>query len=397
MNQRGIALIEAVLALAVLAFGMLAVVGVQATLRGSGDLSRQRAEAVRIAQASIESGRSFTAIEDEPGVTSYQGLVSDGPTPVPGVNANYLRSRAVVSSAAARIKSLRVSVSWADRRGEDQTVELGTAIAGIAPDLAGTLALPGSGAPGRLPFGRHASIPLAAKDFGNGTSGFIPPQPGVAGVAWVFDNATGTVSVCETTASTTAGLGPGSVSGCRPSGAQLLSGYVRFAYRHVPTAAIAENPTDKALNLDVTIRLTSTGHPSPGSTCYDDAPGSSAAAASRSFVSYHCLVVPNASGRWSGLATVEPRAMDGAAPWRILDPDTGAGNFKVCRYTPASSDSVSIPNAQHPRIYTDVGSGEGLSHQNFLVIAAADSCPAQGPAGTGLPGGNTLQHQPPPR
>ncbi|MDP1533833.1 MAG: prepilin-type N-terminal cleavage/methylation domain-containing protein, partial [Rubrivivax sp.] len=45
-RQQGVSLIEAVVALAVLAFGMLGLVGVQATLRGNADIAKQRAEAV---------------------------------------------------------------------------------------------------------------------------------------------------------------------------------------------------------------------------------------------------------------------------------------------------------------------------------------------------------------
>ncbi len=57
-RQRGISLIEAVVALAVMAFGMLAFVGLQSSLRFNGDVAKQRAEAVRIAQEAIEQWRA---------------------------------------------------------------------------------------------------------------------------------------------------------------------------------------------------------------------------------------------------------------------------------------------------------------------------------------------------
>ena len=60
--QRGISLIEALLALAVMALGMMGLVGVQSTLRNTSDVAKQRSEAVRIAQVEIERWRAFTAL-----------------------------------------------------------------------------------------------------------------------------------------------------------------------------------------------------------------------------------------------------------------------------------------------------------------------------------------------
>ena len=57
-STRGVTLIEALVALAVMSFGMLAVVGVQATLRVNGDVAKQRAEAVRIGQEAVERLRT---------------------------------------------------------------------------------------------------------------------------------------------------------------------------------------------------------------------------------------------------------------------------------------------------------------------------------------------------
>ena len=45
--QRGISLVEALVAMLVMSFGMLAIVGLQATLRLNADVAKQRAEAVR--------------------------------------------------------------------------------------------------------------------------------------------------------------------------------------------------------------------------------------------------------------------------------------------------------------------------------------------------------------
>ncbi len=59
---RGVSLVEALVALAVMAFGTLAVLGVQTSLRLNADIAKQRSEAVRIAQETLEAARSFERI-----------------------------------------------------------------------------------------------------------------------------------------------------------------------------------------------------------------------------------------------------------------------------------------------------------------------------------------------
>ena len=61
-RSRGISLIEAMVALAVMAFGTLGVLGVQTTLRLNADIAKQRNEAVRIGQETIEAARSFERV-----------------------------------------------------------------------------------------------------------------------------------------------------------------------------------------------------------------------------------------------------------------------------------------------------------------------------------------------
>ena len=61
-SLRGVALIEAMIAMLVMAFGTLALVGVQATLRLNSDIAKQRAEATRIALADLETARNFISV-----------------------------------------------------------------------------------------------------------------------------------------------------------------------------------------------------------------------------------------------------------------------------------------------------------------------------------------------
>ncbi len=53
--SRGVSMIEAMVSLAVMAFGTLAVLGVHTGLRLSADVAKQRSEGVRIAQETVTS------------------------------------------------------------------------------------------------------------------------------------------------------------------------------------------------------------------------------------------------------------------------------------------------------------------------------------------------------
>ena len=75
-SERGLSLIEALVAMAVMAVGMLGVLGMQATLRSNGDVAKQRSEAVRIAQATMETQRVFSVMGAASGGASYSGIVS---------------------------------------------------------------------------------------------------------------------------------------------------------------------------------------------------------------------------------------------------------------------------------------------------------------------------------
>jgi hypothetical protein len=269
------------------------------------------------------------------------------------------------------------------------------------------------GAPALSPGGRNAAIPVVAKDLGNGKSGF-KPQGDSSPVVWVFDNLSGViVGVCNTVTTGQAQLTGADVSACSNNANGLpLSGFVRFHTALTPpTAAIAENPTGTALNLDVALALTSTGHASPDHICYADAPSS--AATTRTDVPYFCAIFFNAGvvPVWSGISTLIPRPFtadvpDGYEPWALATSvgDASTDRYRVCRYTPATSDAQSIPNSQHPRVYTNVQPLELLTNQNFLVIRAGNgtdafTCPTDVPAdpATGdFVNSNTLVHQPAP-
>ena len=203
-RQRGVSLIEALVALAVMAFGMLGMLGLQATLRTNADLTRQRAEAVRIAQAEVERLRGFESVTASPGL-DFTDIVSVLPAAVlppagaASANTAYRRTATVLPAALTpstpKFKTVTMDVQWEDRSGQTSHVLMVSSMAAVDPALAGSLALAGDRTVAQRPRNRNRAIPPGAVDQGNGTSTFAPPN--AAGVSWVFNNVSGVITqVC---------------------------------------------------------------------------------------------------------------------------------------------------------------------------------------------------------
>ncbi|HMO48585.1 MAG TPA: hypothetical protein PKB14_21485 [Rubrivivax sp.] len=422
----GISLIEAVVALAVIAFGMLAYVGLQSSMRFNSDVAKQRAEAVRIAQQAIEEGRAYSVVETKTGQTAYADL-ADGSTStvVTGDNGSFTLQRTVTDAAtttdplligaAPRMKTLTVDVSWQDRNGETQNVRLSTTITASPPELAGTLALPRSGGGAH---GRHAAIPVRADTLSDNGRFSVYRPSGVTGApVFVFNNMTGMiVGMCNgaTLAQTSTWAAIQSLNCDNNANALPLSGFVRFSTGMVqPQAADAENPIDTALPLQVVLLdLTSRGQAAPTYSCYAR---TISLPTSRTVVPYFCAVFfptgqAGLTPRWSGRSELVLPSAAAAWQWAVDKDDDDAGHLRVCRYTPATSDAQVIPNQQHPRDYVDAEASEALTDQNFLVIRAGNddgvnptpqafTCPtdvAANPAAGDFVNSNTLVHQPAP-
>ncbi|WP_119354744.1 type IV pilus modification PilV family protein [Azohydromonas sediminis] len=377
-RQLGISLVEALVALAVMAFGLVAYVGVQSALRANGDIARQRAEATRIAQEAIESWRAFTAMHadpDHPEFVTYDSVATQPSDTVEGLNATYTVARFVLDDAPLNAKTLVVEVDWRDRNDEPQRVRLATAIAAVPPELAGTLSVRGAGNPGRLPAGRHPAIPLDAVPIEGGRSRLQFEQPDGGTVALVFNDLTGAITtVCS----------PASV--CTAVDALLLAGHVRYATTTTaPTAADAEAPPSPVDPL-VGVTLQRTAPSARTVTCFVQRRTTD--------LRYLCAVPVATEGdgalRWSG------RSQLTGLPLAVDRDDASAAHYRVCRYTTQRSHEA-LPNDQHPLDYTDVT--VPLANQNFLVIRAGDGtlafdCPDDDPA-TEFVNGRTWHHQPP--
>lgn len=377
-NVRGISLVEALVALAIMGFGTLAVLGVQTTLRYNADVSKQRGEAVRIAQQALEDLRSFQTLDQ------YDALITTEPVDVPGyevANTTYTLTQTITDVAAGdfnapRSKTLVIDVSWRDRTDMTQSVRLNAVLQGTPPALAGSLVVnPDIGAV-RRPMGRSPVIPLEATTSADGqTSRFTPPG---AGLSWVFSNSTGYITqVCVADV-------------CSALNARLLAGYVRFTANALvaSSAADAEIPTGAGFPVEVIVRQTAPASQVGDQSCFERV--------GASHVAYFCAVPVGTGDRWSGRSlVVHPDIVTTLT-------DATVNRWRVCRYTPKIGHftvPAQMRNEEHPLDYVDVRTS--LINQNFLMIGAGNgvaafTCPNESD-GTGtleFVDGDTYRHQP---
>jgi Tfp pilus assembly protein PilV len=416
-RQRGITLVEGLVAFLVLALGVVTIGRVQAQLRLGSDVARQRSEAVRLGQEDLESLRAFAAVAASAGVRAHADIASAATTidSASGyaTNTQYRLTRDVVADPATGEKSTTVEVAWSDRTGADQRIVLGSIIAAADPAYAAALARTPSGSPIKAARGRSWRIPLIAKDLGNGRSAMKPVAGGA--IAYVFDNASGAiVDRCTGVGAAlmTADLAASDLLGCDTRAGQLVSGTVRFSAATPPDPASAN---DVPLALSMTLALTGGTYPfapvcsseaqqtvsftRAGSVHRESVPLSATPASlglaswtttGERFVAWSCIVYPLASGLWSGRADVVPSG------WSI---GTSSSARRVCRYSVDADGSGAVDaNVEHPASYAAVRGG--LADQNFLVVAGTQACPVApavqiaGLATDVHANLSTLQHQP---
>ena len=391
---RGVALVEALVALAVMAFGLLGVVGMQSTLRLNADVSRQRAEAVRMAQETMEEMRSFGVLSGAPGGEhDYTKIISSSATGVTTVagfaNTTFSRTVTVTTPGAndPKMKSIEVEVAWLDRRtatgGPEEKIKLTSTIAEVAPILGATLGLPADRSAPQRPTGRNVAIPPGAVSQPGGIISIFAPPNAPAGVSWTFSNTTGQITNVCTSAGT-----------CTNINGLLLSGFIRFIpINTLPTDAQGELSSGLEINypvLDMTVTLSVPAAPAVPPACFVDV-------FSPRTRQYYCFVPVTVTFPriWSGQSLFSVPIIDPRQISTVLS-DTTSTNIKVCRYTPTDTHTPAGGNKDHPLTYTAVGGA--LTNQNFLVHSAGNGalvaygCPNDGP--DPLIQSNTFDHQP---
>jgi type IV pilus modification protein PilV len=298
-RQAGFSLIEAMVALLVVAFGMLGIASFQYTLSRSSDVAKQRTEATRIAQKELDRLRSFaqrqsdgptaddryTYVDDLRSTASAQavtGLATNttynlerevfiqtrDQTPLPTATTAFDRvlSTGLTASGGTpandKFRLFNVVVSWDDRSGQRQEVRLASGISDGDPS-----ALAGLGVTRRVsstlrPNNRKVNAPFPMVNLAGGLSSAFAAPAG--NVVFVVENLSGRVTQrCTGAPALTEGIAVTALGTCLPIDAYLLSGYVRFKITGDPaTASNISNPdmlVDEPLPLVDT--LLSTGSP----------------------------------------------------------------------------------------------------------------------------------------
>jgi Tfp pilus assembly protein PilV len=396
-HQRGVTLLESVIAFFVLAAGSVAVAQLQGQLRLAGDVARERSEAVRLAEQAVEELRAFATIDGPPGSRSYAAIAS-GSSSVAAASAaahnDYRIDRIIDDAAFGGAKAARVAVRWSDRAGAPRSVVVDAFVAAVDPAYSGSLALATGALPAALRGAqdRQPGVPLTAKRLGDGRSVWKPRDGSTS--AWVFDDRSGAiVAVCEGIAATVANedLGADALHTCSAGRWLFVAGTLRSAAT-APVATLAAGAS--ALTIELldgvypqpaacvaeprkTVRFVDDG----GLHVEDVAIDATAAALGLAgweetgdrFLAWRCAVAPRADGRWSGKVALV------ASGWTI---GSASGDGRVCRLA-AGSDAAAIDaNIASAGIDRDVDTA--LLGRSFLVVRGSDPCPT--PA--------TAQHQP---
>lgn len=126
-HQTGFSLLEMLITIIVLASGLLAIGSMYGAILNANTLSKQRSEAVVLAEKKLEELRG----------QSYASLVSATDTVTAasssGSSANYQRSWSVAAaSGGLAYKDVGVTVTWTDSKNQSQNIVLSTRISNVS-------------------------------------------------------------------------------------------------------------------------------------------------------------------------------------------------------------------------------------------------------------------------
>jgi type II secretory pathway pseudopilin PulG len=213
-REGGFTIIEALVALLIMTFGMLAISGMQMTLSQNSDISKQRTEATRLANEKMEQLRAYTSIAEWNALASGSDNIT--------TNTQYTRTWSLAGSNTNTYRPVTVNVSWLDRTGDPQGITLQSVISQTNPSDVGFLGFP---LPENLPLkrvkNRSLDIPIPAVSLTSapGYSGYNLSGTNLSVVFSDYDGAV--VKTCPS--SLTSGS---SLTGCTTVTAVIVAGYV---------------------------------------------------------------------------------------------------------------------------------------------------------------------------
>ena len=378
-HRRGFTLIEALIALLVMAFGMLSLVGMQSMLARNADVAKQRTEAVRLAQEKVECLRAYTQIDASAAasatrncmgsllaVDTWNGLATVAIDPLNPLtssysNASYTRRWTLGGATADPFRSVTVTVEWTDRAGVVQSYTARSVISQSKPDDEGALGFPlPQNTNLKRPKNRNINIPVPAVDLGGGLSAYqVSPT-----LAVVFSNNTGYV-IQKCSAVVTAVNYANGTAGCTNYSAYVVAGYISGDATW--TASYLTFPPTGINTAGVT-GWDSTGSPAksiscsyPLDTARDQNNSNIATNAIAGFKYFLCVIpVTNGGGTWSGTM-------------RLAGMTTGnsSSRWLVCRFQYPSSTSQT-DNERNVQPYVNVNGS--LDSQNYYIVSGS-SCP----------------------
>ncbi len=342
-RQGGFSLIESLIATVVVAFGLLAVTGMQITLTRSADLARQRGEATRLAEERLEALRAFSVIKTTAGKAAWADL-ANGSDSVSS-NATYTRNWVVANAATDPMRRVSVSVSWTDRSNQVQSVTLNSVISKTDPADVGSLGFPlPENTTLKRPKNRNLNIPVPALDLGGGKSVYQLAN----NFAVVFSNDSGyVVKKCDFVVSTADQL-----SACTTYDAYIVAGYV--------SKSISTFPADLAINSGALTGYDSSDGHGVQCTIGDAQNQNTTGTTIAGYKYYLCVVSVVAGTTWGGTL-------------RLAGMASGT-NYLVCRFEYGAVSGVSV-NQRNIQPYVNVS--ESLDNQNF-IITGASNCPIAG-------------------
>ena len=170
IRNRGFSLLEVLIAVVVLSFGLLALANLQASLMRNSGESKARSVALSLAKDRLEDLRSFTSLAEYEAMTESTGTFTDTAGSLGGVSYTVSTvvqryaydadpdgdsdtddgafelvagdTGALAGSYADEneFKTLTVTVGWTDAQGAAQSVTIEDAIGSVAPENSGRLA-----------------------------------------------------------------------------------------------------------------------------------------------------------------------------------------------------------------------------------------------------------------
>ena len=396
-GQLGFTIIEALISLAIMGFGILSLAGMQQSLSRNADDAKQRTEAVRLAQEKIEEFRSFTGIASTvvgQGATSGTALNWDaltGGTDSITTNAAYTRTWTIGGSITDAMRGLTVGVAWTDRTGANQAISLSSVLSKSDPADSGFLGFPlPQNTNLKRPKNRSLDIPIPAIDLGTGESAV---KFGTTGQFVVFGNISGdVVKICTPTltgtpsnadiiaALTSANSG---TSNCTQISGYIVAGYVT---KDAAMSTSDWNAIESSLGINFS-GITRNAAGGTGITCqFGNALNQNSGATIANYKYYMCVVplaepspalTANGPYNWSGTIRLA-----GPSAW-----NSSGNKYFVCRYQYVATNSLTDANQRNVQPYVSVN--KSIDQQNYLVATTANgtsgtapTCPSSMNAGS---------------